>query len=188
MRNQIHKTQFEEKKAMDDRKMMALRKRGPISKFATGFQQRVSNRRHALASNVQEMQALRNEDVNMVTSEDVDTLPPVEEINLNRTTRAYRSRLTGVGSSIDREVLEEKNHENDMRKMESTDSLQYTIDTMQRAEKHKRLAQDQLLLSQLDVGVLPEQFIKAGVDALSVTVMLSKHSIGDVRGKCLGKW
>lgn len=180
MHGQIHAAEMEEKKALDEKKMSAFRKKVVATKkFSSGFQQRVSNRRHALASNVQEMHALKNEEANMVTAEDLESLPPIEEINLGRTTRAYKSLLTGVHATIDSEVKREENLQK---------TLRYTIEDMQQAERNKRIAQDKLLLNQLDAGVLPEQFIKPGTDPLSVTVMLTKHSIGDVRGICLGKW
>jgi hypothetical protein len=180
MHGQVHHVEFEEKRALDEKKMSAFRKKVVSTrKFSSAFQQRVSSRRHALASNVQEMHALKNEEANMVTAEDLESLPPVEEINLGRTTRAYKSMLTGVHEAIEAEISKEDS----LKK-----TLRYTIADMQIAEKNKRLAQDKLLLSQLDAGVLPEQFIKPGTDSLSVTVMLTKHSIGDVRGVCLGKW
>jgi hypothetical protein len=59
------------------------------------------------------------------------------------------------------------------------------------AQNDYRHAQDKLLLLQLDRGVLPERFIKQGVDSedpLHVSVILSKFGIGDVRGICLGNW
>lgn len=59
------------------------------------------------------------------------------------------------------------------------------------AQNNFRHAQDTLLLHQLDSGVIPERFIKSGLDGenpLHVSVVLSKYGIGDTRGICLGKW
>ncbi len=180
MHAQVHTVQMEEQKALDEKKMSAFRKKVVSTrKFSTGFQQRVTSRRHALASNVQEMHALKNEEANMVTAEDLESLPPIEEINLGRTTRAYKSTLTGVHNAIEEQI----NKEESLQK-----TIRYTIADMQKAERNKRIAQDKLLLNQLDAGVLPEQYIKPGTDALSVAVMLTKHGIGDIRGVCLGKW
>lgn len=56
------------------------------------------------------------------------------------------------------------------------------------ADQSKRLAQDNLLLMQIDSGVLPEMFIKHAGDSEFLTVDLSNYGIGDVRAMCLGKW
>ena len=63
------------------------------------------------------------------------------------------------------------------------------------AKTSRRRAQDLLLLTQLDEGILPEKFLKPGTgtggrnrDEDTVAVMLSKYGIGDTRGICLGRW
>jgi hypothetical protein len=61
-------------------------------------------------------------------------------------------------------------------------------DELAMAETQKRLAQDRLLFSQLEAGILPETFIKPGSDPRSIMINLSKYGIGDIRGLCLSKW
>eukprot|EP01038_Epipyxis_sp_PR26KG_P005255 gene5255-7303_t len=53
--------------------------------------------------------------------------------------------------------------------------------------RSKRIAQDNLLLLQLDAGLFPETYIKPAMDPKFLTIDLSNYGIGDTRGLCVGK-
>lgn len=135
--------------------------------------------------NVGEMHALRNEDSNMVTSANLADLPPPSELHFTRLARLNKT----TNSGIDKLIEDAKQINSILSPLETSQKQEWgTRDSYISAETKKREAQDLLLLNQLESGVLPESFIKPGTNPLAININLSKYSIGDTRGMCLGKW
>lgn len=151
-------------------------------KYSNLFSRRLSSK-PVSGSTVSEMHALRNEDPNMVTASILHELPEIQEMHLSRVQRAIASQLTGFASVIQPKPITH----NTSNGGSSSAGTRYSDEDYQAAERSKRIAQDQLLLQQLDKGVLPESFIKSNATARSITINLSRYGIGDVRGVCLGK-
>ena len=175
VRSQVHSAEQEELKQTEERRMETIQIKKEIRKCSTAFSRRLSAKR--IGTTVREMHALRNEDPNMVTASNIQELPIPQEITLARINRALTSKLSGVAN-----YLEQGNKGNIL-----PPPPRYSEEDQRIAERNKRIAQDQLLLNQLDAGVLPESFIKPGSDPQSVTINLSRFGIGDNRGICLGK-
>ncbi len=171
-------------KAIEQQKMTVLPKKH-IVRSINHFDKRVTQRRmedSKLAGNnplkpANEAHVLRNEDPHMVKVSDIQALPTLQELHLQRIHRAMNSKATGIDDFM------HANGHATLRPSSSSKQLDATIN----AEMSKRRAQDMLLLHQLDAGVLPETFIKAAENPNAVMINLSQYGIGDQRGLCLGK-
>lgn len=216
VKGQLNQARLEELHEMELKKMTTLHRRIP-RRFSNTFSQKLEQRRQSLAAsngglaseNVSSMHATQDEDANLVTAEFIKALPDVQELHLQRLSRAVDSRASeleslyassakssaqqqeilghqGTRSSFISAALESLVPE-DIRHSLSYRSL--PLDRpKQMAETQKRLAQDRLLFNQLEAGILPETFIKPGGDPRSIMINLSRYGIGDARGLCLGKW
>lgn len=130
-----------------------------------------------------------------------DKLQPLSEERFTRVQRALDGRNVGVQekhlSTAPAASISKPNKWNNRRRgvifVDDADEMtevEYEHEEIM-AQNNIRHAQDTLLLHQLDSGVIPERFIKVGIDGedpLHVSVVLSKYGIGDARGICLGKW
>jgi hypothetical protein len=199
--------------AMEQRKMVIQQKKA-TRRYSNHFSQRLSQRKSEISQSINELHLTRNEDPHMIKSTDVQYLEDIQELKFHRMTRAVQSQFHGFTTNIPllQKVKEAASSTTvpEGKKLPSltsnepikssivskfgisrnsdSNSLNKETEAIMIAERNKRKAQDMLLLSQLDAGVLPESFIKSSEDPRYITINLSQYGIGDVRGLCLGKW
>jgi hypothetical protein len=143
-----------------------------------------------LSQHIGAMHALRNEDSLMLTASQLDQMPDLQQIHLTRLNRAVANRLTGADKLLFNNDATAARSTSPGDNLGSASPVQQSLpdDDLLKAQLSKREAQDRLILHQLDMGLLPETFIKSCADANALTINLSKYGIGDARGLCLGKW
>jgi hypothetical protein len=204
VKGQLTQERFEEMQGNEMKKMATLHKH-TTRRYSNAFAQKLDERRRSTTSgadNVSSLHAKKGEDANMVTADDVRSLADVKEMHLARLSRAVESKAAQletlfssnlpVGSPLKGLQVSNQSMKAEIRQpqtIRSSMQLRQLVldDELAMAETQKRLAQDRLLFSQLEAGILPETFIKPGSDPLSIMINLSKYGIGDVRGLCLSK-
>lgn len=228
MNHELNKVE-EAERQLHEQKLMSVAPR--VSKrFSNTFNSRLAARKSIAGmcanANLNEMHAVRDEDVNLINSKQLASVPEVSFTRIRQVTERRKigvqatdmvppssSRRTlgsssvgiGGGSVYSGTSISRYSHINKPPTTQPLE-LEFAWDTdeqgdndclywganggeavgPQSPESCKRRAQDALLLTQLDLGVLPEQFIKKEADAQELTVDLSNYGIGDTRGECLG--
>lgn len=179
MKNERNKIEAQEKHNMELTRMTTYSNPNAHKIYNNKFTQQIRRSSTVGLNNmsIKEMTVLKNEDPELISSQQLKTLQNIEEINFSRVNRAKTSKQIGLY----------KDAEEKLKLREKTPQTSRSRQIHKSPHKAKREAQDALLLLQLDAGVLPEKFVRHNSDVQTLVIDLSNYGIGDTRGLCLGK-
>jgi hypothetical protein len=106
IKNQLHNSQIQELKAIEQRKMVVQQKK-ITRRFSNHFATRLSQRKSDVGhSSVSEMHLARNEDPHMIKATDIQYLEDVQDLKFNRLNRAVQNQFHGFTNTTNQPLLE----------------------------------------------------------------------------------
>jgi hypothetical protein len=183
MKNEQNKYDVRDREQLEHQKMVTFTATDSESRlYSSKFTQQIKGSSAQGGSmSIKEMNLLKNEDQDLISSTQLKYLKDIEELNLTRVRRARDSKNIGLYKNEEESL-------SPLRERTQTPKTPVSREIHKSPHKTKRESQDALLLLQLDAGMLPERFVKNNGDASALMIDLSNYGVGDKRGLCLGKW